>query len=226
MTRKTSARLAGFMFLFYIATAMPATILFDQATRGAGIAAKLAGIALHAPQVRLSIVFSVITIFDALVLGVALYALTRDEDADLAMLALSCRIGEGVIAAIPTLAMVGLLFIATGAAGVVGADAAAASAISTLLLKLRGWATLVSATAFAVGSTIFSWLFLRARSIPLPLAGLGVAASLLVMVALPAELAGYIKSATGWLMWIPMLVFEVTLGIWLLTRGAAAPATR
>ena len=73
MTRKTNARLAGFMFLFYIATAAPQGLLFSRASRGEGIAAKLASIAQHAPLMRWSVVLSLVTFVDAVVLGVALY---------------------------------------------------------------------------------------------------------------------------------------------------------
>jgi hypothetical protein len=50
----------------------------------------------------------------------------------------------------------------------------------------------VTATFFAVGSTLFSWLLLRGRMIPVPLAWLGVLASVLLVVLLPLEAAGFV----------------------------------
>jgi len=50
-------------------------------------------------------------------------------------------------------------------------------------------------------------------------------ASIVLVVALPAQLAGFIEGAMGWSIWLPMLVFEVVLGLWLLIKGVAAPAT-
>lgn len=44
MTRRTNARIAGFTYLFYIAVAFPSMVLFNRATAGEGIAAKLAGL--------------------------------------------------------------------------------------------------------------------------------------------------------------------------------------
>lgn len=221
MTRKTNARLAGLMFLFYIATAFAGMVLFDQATGGEGTAAKLSSIAQHAPRLRLAAVLTVVTILDALVLAVALYALTRDCDADLALLALSCRVAEGVTNAIPVIAMMALLALAKGAAGAVAGDAAAANALGTLLLKVQGWSTLVGATLFAVGSTLYSYLFLRARTIPVLLAWLGVLASVLIVVGLPLETAGFIRRPVTSLMWIPIAAFELILGVWLLIKGVA-----
>ena len=96
MTRTANARLAGFTFFFYIATSIAGAILFHQASGGEGTAARLASIAAHAPQMRLILVLAQLTIFEALILAVTLYALTRDEDRDLALLALSCRVVLGV----------------------------------------------------------------------------------------------------------------------------------
>jgi hypothetical protein len=171
MTRTTNARLAGFTFLFYIA-------------------AGIAGLAL-AGRTHATAVISVLTSFSALVLGVTLYAITRDQDPDLAMLALTCR----VIEAIPGDAKVNAIF-------------------------------------FAAGSTLFAWLLLRGRMIPLALAWLGVIASPLLGVILLLQRAGWLGEATGWassltwLLWFPMLIFEVALALWLLIKGVAPPVSQ
>src|SRR5260370_23592846 len=119
MTRTTNARLAGVAFLFYIA---------------AGVASLVLSGWTHATDV-----LSLLTSFSALVLGVTLYSITREQDPDLAMLGLTCRVVEGV----------------PGHAG--------------------------GAIFFAVGSTLFAWLLLRGRMIPVALAQLGVLASVLLV---------------------------------------------
>ena len=52
MTRRTTARLAGFMFLAYIAIGITGLILFKRATGGAGGCRDACGMAQHAPLVR------------------------------------------------------------------------------------------------------------------------------------------------------------------------------
>ncbi len=159
------ARVAGFTFLFYIAAGIASLIL--------------------ARQPHVTDVLSIFTSLSALVLGVTLYAITREQDPTLAMLAMVCRVVE----AIP-------------------GD---------------------SAIFFAVGSLLFAWLFLRGRMIPVVLAWLGVLASVLLVVILPLQLAGLFGGATTWsssvtwLVWLPMLVFEVTLALWLIIKGVAQP---
>ena len=162
MTRTTNARLAGLTFLVYIA---------------AGIANL--GLAGNAPATA---VLPLVTSFSALLLGVTLYAITREQDPDLAMLGLSCRVIEAVPGP-------GEIF-------------------------------------FAVGSAIFSWLLLRGRMIPVGLAWLGVIASVLLVMLLPLQIAGFFggprawSSPVTWAVWLPMLVFELVVGVWLITKGA------
>jgi hypothetical protein len=94
---------------------------------------------------------------------------------------------------------------------------------------LSGEAAL-SAIFFAVGSLLFCWLLLRGRLIPGGLAGLGLLASALLVVILPLQrsglLGGRLSWANGatWLVWMPMLVFELALALWLMIKGVALPA--
>lgn len=213
MTLRTSARLAGMMFLLYIATGIADVVLSGQATAGADTAAKLATIARQATTMRLVIVLRLLTFVDAVVLAAALYALTREVDRDLAVLALSFRVSEGVIGAVSAVRTVGLLSVATAAGP---PDVVAAS----VLLKLGGFA-LLAATSFAVGSAIYSYLFLRGRSIPVALAWLGVLASVLLVVVLPLQLAGFARGLVTQVVWLPMFVFELALALWLIVKGVA-----
>jgi Domain of unknown function (DUF4386) len=163
MTRRSNARIAGITFLVYIVAGMAVLNL-----PGEGHAAVL-----------LNLVCS----FSALVLAVTLYALTREVDREIALLAMACRVIEAVPAAKPEL-------------------------------------------FFAVGSTLFCWLFLRGRLIPAALAWLGVFASVLLVVALPLQYAGLLGGQTwsasiAWLQWMPMLLFEVTLALLLIFKGVA-----
>jgi uncharacterized protein DUF4386 len=80
---------------------------------------------------------------------------------------------------------------------------------------------------FAAGSTIFSWLLLRGRMVPVSIAWLGVFASALLAVALPLQLAGFPTGPlSGYTQWLPALVFQVALALWLLIKGVATPARR
>jgi hypothetical protein len=225
-SQRRAAIAAGLTFLFYIAIGITNMVLFNQATNAEGTAATLVSIAQHATTMRLSAVLDLLMLMDAIVLAVALYVLTRDQDPDLAVLALCCRAMEGVIAIISAIRTLGLLSVATTSAVAGAPDAAAANALGALLLKQGGWGTLIGATCFAVGSTLYCYLFLRARSIPVPLAWLGLLASVLLVVALPLQLVGFLRGPVTYFAWIPMTVFEVTFALWLIIRGARIKSPR
>jgi len=120
---------------------------------------------------------------------------------------------------------VGRLWLAT-ASGANAPDPAAANALGAILLTLPSWSAIICATFFAVGSTFFSYLLLRGRMVHVALAWVGVVASILLVVALPLQLAGILRGPITQLMWLPMLAFEVPLGLWLLIKGVATPPRR
>jgi hypothetical protein len=217
MTRTTNARLAGSAFLVYIAAGIASMILSGRATAGEGIAEKLVSVAAHTTEMRISLILSLVMCFSALVLGVTLYGLTRDEDSELALLGFACRVGEGLGGALP-LTTLGLLWLAT--TGVDRPSPATTDALGTALQQFGVWKPLSSAILFAVGSTIFSYLLLRGQMIPRALAWLGVISSVLLVVLLPLQFVGLLAGPVTVLMWIPMAAFEIPFGIWLLVTGA------
>jgi len=78
-----------------------------------------------------------------------------------------------------------------------------------------------------VGSTIFSYLLLRGRMVPVSIAWMGVFASGLLAVALPLQLAGVPTGLlNGYYQWLPALVSQTVLALWLLIKGVAPTATR
>lgn len=156
----TYARVAGFTFLFYIVAGITSLALPDE--------------------LPVTDVLVLLLNLSALVLGVTLYMLTRQQGPALALLALICRAFEAIHAE--------------------------------------------SEIFFAIGSLLFCWLFLRGRLIPAALAWLGVIASALLVIVLPLQLTGVLggsgwSDSITWLIWLPMLIFEVVLAIWLWVKG-------
>jgi hypothetical protein len=168
MTRTKNARVAGITTFVYLAAGVSSLTLTGLAPARS--------------------VLSVFTSFSALVMGVTLYAITREQGPEIAMLGLICRAIEGIPGE-------GLIY-------------------------------------FAVGNLCFSWLLLRGRMIPIALARLGVFASVVLVMFLLLQRAGQFGGAVNWfgsftwLTSLPMLVFELTLAVWLIVKGVAAPAQR
>lgn len=223
MTRTTNARIAGITFIVYIAATITSMLLFARGTSGEGVAAQLAAIAKHVTDLRLTILLGLLQSLSALVLAVTLYAITREQDVDLARLALICRVAEG-IAGMDVSRTLGLLWIAT-TTPTQAPDVGAASVLAAYFLKIEASFN-AGAFFFAVGSTLFWWLLLRGRMIPPLLAWPGVVASILPLVCFPLQIAGLLGGPITSIMWFPILLLEVALAWWLIIKGVAAPVSR
>ena len=222
MTRRTNARIAGFTFLFYIAAGITSIVLSTSGTRADGIAARLSRIAEHEVLMRVDVLLTLFMALSAVVLGVTLYSLTRDEDGDIAALGMICRVIEGVLNAFAVLLTLAVLWLGTTGAG--GPESASATAVGPFIFRLTEWNPILSATFFAVGSTAFSYLLLRGHMIPMPLAWLGVFASVLLAVVLPFQVAGFLSGSMLQIMWLPMALFEVALALQLIVKCVKEPA--
>jgi Domain of unknown function (DUF4386) len=219
MTRNTNARIAGVTFLAYIVVGITDMQLHSRARAGADIEARLVSMSQHSDLVRYTALLGIVEVFCALVLAVTLYAITRDEDRELAKLGMICRVAEGIIGAFSVPGTLALLWLATAS----GNDAPDRTAMHALAAYLMRGDMPFTATFFAVGSTLFAWLLLRGRMIPVVLGWIGVFASVLLVICLPLQLVGFLHGPPIQWMWLPMFFFEVPLALWFLIRGVAPP---
>lgn len=130
-------RLAAWTFVLYLFTSLAATFF-----------------ARHADSMPLAIALSTFSTVAALVLAVALYAIVRDAEESLAVLALTCWTSLAAINTLQTLALRMLL-------SLTNSRLAAADTFVSIVLRARGWGQLASAILIVVGSAIFVQLLLR-----------------------------------------------------------------
>lgn len=219
MTGRTTARVAGVAFLVYIVAGIADMLLHAPATAGGDIAARLGSMRQHETQIGVIILLQFTQAFCALILGVTLFGLTRGVDPEIARMGMVCRLVEGVLGALAVPETMALRWLAAGAGGA----ALEPGAVHALAAYLLHGGTAFTATFFAAGSACFAWLLLRGRMIPLLLARVGVVASVLLVVVLPLQAAGFLHGAYLQIVWLPMLLFEVPVAVWLIVRGVRLP---
>lgn len=222
MTRNSNARMAGTAFLLYIVASITSMVIAGRVFIGDTIAAKLASVAQHQTAIGWVLILGLASNLAAFVLAVTLRAVTKIQDPDLAMLGMICRVAEG-LGGMSIARELGLVWLATtGAKGELSPQFV--DGMGAFWFASGAWNS--SAVFFAVGSTLFAWLLLRGRMVPTWLAGLGLLASLLLVVVSPLQATGLLGAASWsglvtWILWIPMLVYEVTLSLWFLIKGVA-----
>ena len=170
---------------------------------------------------RIGIVSDLIT-YTAVLLGVwALYVLLRPVDRNLVLLAVFFRLTELAIHFNVTLNSLTALRLLGGADYLNTFEASQLHSLVQLALGVQASGLNMGFILLGLGSAVFAYLLLKSRYVPKVLAGWGVFSSLLLSAF---ALSMIVFPKIGALQAVPMLpmgIYEVALGFWLLTRGAA-----
>jgi Domain of unknown function (DUF4386) len=105
-------------------------------------------------------------------------------------------------------------------------DASQLHSLAQLALSVQGEGVNMGFILLGLGSAVFAFLLLKSQFVPWLLAGWGVFSSLLLAAY---ALAIIVFPKAGALQVVPMLpmgIYEVTLGFWLLVRGANIKPSR
>jgi hypothetical protein len=216
MTQRNDARLAGYAYLLYIVFAMSSSLLFARAVAGEDTAHRLSSLARMVWTARLTVLLDLYQTVCALVLATTLYSLVKTVNPTLARLALLFRVGEGLLAALPTLSKLELMQLVANRSN---SSANAATDLSLASELLHRPDSGFSEFCFVVGGFLFAWLFLRGQLIPRPLAWIGVITIGAQLICVPLHIAMMVPGSVENALWLPILLYEVPLGIYLIAKG-------
>jgi hypothetical protein len=224
-TQRICARVAGFLFLWLIATGVVG-LLVQSHIAGSGTFAETAKRVVASERLyRVALCTELVETLSALLLAFALYVTLRPVDKLLAQMAMYWRLGEsflggvGVIFSFVTLSLYG------SSQSLGGVE----TGPSQVLLPLVSHALAVynvPAIFFSIGSILFFYLFFKSRYIPRILSAFGVFASLIVTIVCFGSLIFPERAGTLQYGWAPMAVAEVTTGFWLLLFAVNTQAGR
>lgn len=223
--QRTAARVVGFLYLFQMATA----VFGDSYVRGQlvvrGDATATAQNITGSEQLfRLSIAGDLITYAGVLVLVLALYVLVRPVNKHVALLAVSFRVAETAVLCVATLGSLVALKLLSGAEYLKTFEPGQLHSLALLVISAQGLAMLVGFILLGLGSTVFSWLQLKSGYVPKAIAAWGIFASLLLaIVTLTTFVFPALGATLGLAYMMPMGIYEVGLGLWLLIKGVRAP---
>ncbi|HUZ94263.1 MAG TPA: DUF4386 domain-containing protein [Edaphobacter sp.] len=213
------ARMAGLMYLLVIAVFVTGLFLRSGIEKSGNFIDSSHRIASSEHLYRIGVSVQLSTMLLALWLAISLYVALRPANRNLALAALSFRLGEIVLGAM----WIVLQFLSVSVH--IAADHAGTfnvgllSELSGLIFQASANSLNVSAIFMGMGSTIFFYLFLRFGYIPRVLSGLGIFASLLVIAACFGKLVFPEYTSILDLAFIPMGLSEVTTGFWLMVKG-------
>ena len=215
-----TTRLLGAVFLLQaIASAVSGLFLLQPLMVTGNIIETMNNIAGHTMQMRASILVEMITAMGVATLGVLLYTTLKRQDKKIAVIGMGLYLIEAAILAASRIAAFSLLLVSQES--VAAGHPESLQTLANLFLRTQSFGYDLHMLPFATGATLFYYLFLRSKALPLTLSLLGI-------VAAPLALIGSILTLLGVsvpiYLFIANLPFELWIGLFLLFKGVELSA--
>ncbi len=220
-TDKNTPRLLGFMFVFVVvAAALSAPPVNPVAITILGppdnISETMIKISDNPTTMQMSIVGYLIEAVAIVLLTVLLYTTLKNQNKIIARWAFGLWIVEAVFVAIKQISTFSLLnvsqeFVKAGAPG-----SSYFQTIGSLFYETFQFGYGVQMVFYCTGGILFYYLFFKSKYVPTVLSLWGIAAASLGFIGTLAILFGY---DVPLYVFLPILPFELAIGVWLMVKG-------
>lgn len=224
--QQTAAKVVGVLYLIQMALA----IFGESVVRGplierdaAQTAANISGSEI---LFRLSLVGDLLIYASLVVLIWGTYIILKPINKDVALLASFFRLVEQAILSVTTFAGFIALRLLGDSEYLRAIDSPQLQALARAFVSMYGIGLSIGFVFLGLGSAVFSYVWLKSGYIPRAIAHLGIFASLLLTVmTLVTMIFPVVWARIGMAYMMPMGLFEVSLGFWLLIKGLKPSAT-
>lgn len=224
--QRTAARVIGFFYLFGNLTANFAEffvrgnlIVWDSAAQTAH------NIVTSDRLFRLSIASDLACFAGDVAMAAAFYVLLRPVNRGVALVGSFFRLADAAILGVITLNSFIVLRLLSGVDYLRVFQPDQLQALARLFLGVQAAGYTIGLVFFGIGSVCIGYLLFKSSYIPRPLAVLGVAAPLLLLAGCFATIVfPNVGNVLVPSVFMPMLVFEVVTGFWLLIKGLPSGA--
>ncbi len=219
-SQRKAAKVVGAVYLFGFVAAFDEFYVRGRLIVDNSAAETARNIMAHERLFRLGIAVDLTEMASIVVLATALYVILKVVNQNLALLAAFWRLMEAAICVVMTLSSFDVLRVLSGADYLHVFEADRLQALASIYVGAHGAGYNVAEIFLGLGSTVFGYLWLKSRFVPRALAAWGVLSSLLVATCTVAFIIfpGFedIAAPAGY---VPIAIFEVTMGFWLLVKG-------
>jgi hypothetical protein len=224
--QRTAAMIIGIIYPIQMATGIFGEVFVRNRLVVRGDATRTAENIIASEQLfRLSIVTDLITYILVMVLTWALYVLLRPVNRHLALLAAFFRLSELAVLCLATVNSLVVLKLLSGAEYLKSFEAGQLQSLVMLAYQTQGQGMLVGFILLGLGSAIYAWLLLKSHYVPTALPLLGIFGALLLAFGTMAIFVFPALGGIGMAYMMPMGLYEVGLGFWLLLKGLKRPVT-
>jgi hypothetical protein len=174
----------------------------------------MTNISNNAVQMRASIVVEMITAIGIVMLGSLLFVTLKKQNRNIALVALGLYLIEAAILAVSRMPAFALLLVSQESVG--AGHPAYLQTLGNLFYESQSFGYDLHMLPFALGATLFYFLFFESGFLPRVL-------SLWGLIAAPLALVGTLFALLGddvpIFVFLPNLPFELGVGLWLMVKG-------
>ena len=223
---KNTPRILGFMFVLVIVTNILGSMQLGSLNveivgPPENISEIMMNISNNPTAMHLSIIAYLFEACEIALLSVLLYTVLKKQDNVIAHWAFGLWIGEAIFVAIKQIGSFSLLYVSQE---FVKAGAPVSSHYQTLgglFYELMQFIYDGQMVFYTVGGVLFYYLFLKSKSIPAAISIFGILAASLGFVGEMFTILGY---NIPLIVFLPILPFELAIGIWLMVKGINSSA--
>jgi hypothetical protein len=219
-SQRKAARVVGFTFLFAMMIVVVANYGINFRLIVPGNATDTArNIMAHETLFRINIAGNLIYVVNVVVLLSALYVILKPVNRNLALVAAFCRLVYALMWGVTALNMLGALRLLGDAAYLPVFEADQLHTLARLHISIDAY--YIGLPFWGLASTICSYLWFKSRYIPRALAALGVISSAWCVICAFAFIVSphFETMVNAYWFDMPMVIFELALGFWLLFKG-------
>ncbi len=222
-SQRKAVRVAGFMFLFsLIVPSLNWAFILSKLVVAENVIATANNIMANEFQFRVGITIELIMSVGLVVLGLALYIVLKPVNKNFALLALLLKLVEATIAAgIVLVSFIALQVLNEGGYIAIFTPEQLQVPVG-LILNVHTAVFSIPMAFLGLDMMIFSYLFFKSKYIPRILAGFGILSFALIFIhSLMFLLAPRYATMpiNQVIFWSPSGLFEILIGIWLLSKG-------
>lgn len=159
--------------------------------------------------------------------AVVLYPVARRQSETAALGFLSARVLEAVVIVVGAISLLSVVTLRQDLGASVGADTAALLATSSALVAIHDWTFLLGPGLIpAVNALCLGYVLYRSGLVPRIIPALGLIGAPLLAISVTATLFGSYDqvSVLAAIAVLPIALWELSLGIWLVAKGFDPPA--
>ena len=218
-SQQKAAKIAGLAYLYIIVTSMLAMVFGSLKLIVEGNdAATFNNFMANELLFRISTASELIMYVSVVILSIALYAILKTVNKNLALFALCCRLIEAIMGCLVVLSSLVVLQLLNGENYSAVFEAEQLIALVGLNLDVQSAARSILIVFFGLGTIVFCYLFFKSKYIPRILAVFGIFSFSLMLYPFVAILFPFPANIQV-VFHLPGTLFEVIIGLWLLIKG-------